>query len=531
MNERLTKVERALISVSDKNNILKLTKILSQLNVHILSTGGTALYLRENRVKVTEVSEYTAQSEILGGRVKTLHPKIHGGILARRSDASHLSALETNEIKTIDLVVVNLYPFEQTIAKEGVSFEEAIENIDIGGPSLIRAAAKNWEDVTVVVSPDDYPLVIRELEERGGITRATRFLLAQKAFALTAHYDGAICDWLHGKGENPKREFSNTFHFEGHKIQDLRYGENPHQRAAFYGDPEIQESCVSNARQLQGKDLSFNNILDLDGAIELVKEFSEPICAILKHTTACGVARGLSVQGRVKQSVQLIDLFRAARDTDPLSAFGGIISFNRPVDQDTAAEIVKDFYEVVVAPEFHPLALKIFREKKNLRVMELPQMEAVVQKGFDLKKVVGGFLIQDRNLDETDIRKSKVVTKREPTLEEWEALSFAWKVVKHIKSNAVVFTTMDRTVGIGAGQMSRVDAAKMAIAKAKDSLKGTVMASEAFFPFRDSIDEAAKVGVTAVIHPGGSLKDEESIQAANEANIAMVFTGVRHFRH
>ncbi len=535
MKERFTKIGRALISVSDKKDILKLTKILGQFSVPLLSSGGTAQYLRDNRVKVTEVSEYTAQSEILGGRVKTLHPKIHGGILAKRSDEEHLSSLIKHEIKPIDLVVVNLYPFEKTIAKEGVEFEEAIENIDIGGPSLIRAAAKNWEDVTVVVSPEDYPALIDELENnKGMVSKKTRFRLAQKAFAHTARYDGAISNWFTGVGENPKKQFSEIFNFQVEKIQDLRYGENPHQKGAFYRDRELAEPCVSNTKQLQGKELSFNNILDLDGAIELLKEFDEAACVILKHTTACGVARGRRFQGRVKKIEPLVSIFTAARDCDPLSAFGGIIGFNRPVDTDTATEIVKDFYEVVVAPDFDPLALAIFKEKRNLRVMQLPQMDVIERKGYDMKKVAGGLLIQDRNLDQSDIRKSKVVTTREPTEEEWESLSFAWRVVKHVKSNAVVFANLDRTLGIGAGQMSRVDSVKMAIEKGKKALKaahGAVMASEAFFPFRDSIDEAAKVGVKAIIHPGGSLRDEESIQAANDAGIAMVFTGIRHFRH
>ncbi len=517
----MPKIARALISVSNKSGVVELVKGLAKLKVEILSTGGTAKLLREKQLSVVDVSQYTGQAEILDGRLKTLHPKIHGGILNIRSNLKHQDELQRSGIESIDLVVVNLYPFEETVAKEGVSLEEAIENIDIGGPTMIRAAAKNWQDVTVVVDPDDYPAVLEELGRSGEISAKTNFRLAKKAFALTARYDGAIANYLNGECEG---QWPQLFNYQGIKIQDLRYGENPHQKAAFYQDSR-GNSGVARAKQLHGKELSFNNILDLDAALGLVDDFSKPACVIIKHTNPAGVASG---EGSLK------DIFIAARECDPLSAFGGIIGLNRKVDPATAEEIAKDFYECVIAPAFDPAALKILEAKKNIRLMELPDEEGKKAASYDLKRVRGGLLVQDRDLSLEKIREGKVATKRTPSDDEWRALEFAWAVCRQVKSNAIVFALPGkilRTAGIGCGQMSRVDAVKIGISKARQSLKGAVMASDAFFPFKDNILEAAKAGVSAIVQPGGSLKDQESIEAANENGIAMVFTGIRHFRH
>ncbi len=525
----MPQIRRALVSVSEKSGIVEFARGLHTLGIEILSTGGTSGLLKKNGIPVIEVSEYTGQPEILDGRLKTLHPKIHGGILAIRSNTDHLKAIQQSQIGLIDMVVVNLYPFEETIAKSGVSLETAMENIDIGGPTMIRAAAKNWQDVTVVVDPADYEMVLGELRRNKDMVSQSNhapmlsaeinFQLAKKVFATMAHYEGAIANYLTGGREGILPQ---SFHFQGVKVQDLRYGENPHQKAAFYRG---EGGSITDAKQLHGKELSFNNILDLDAALTLVSEFSEPAVVIIKHTNPSGVA--------ISPSSPLGEIFIAARECDPLSAFGGIIALNRPVDEKTAKEIGKDFYECVLAPGFSAEALKILEAKKNIRLMELPGN--VPTHAHDIKKVSGGFLVQEKDVLSEDIQKGKVVTQRQPTEEEWKALSFAWKVCARVKSNAIVFSIAEegilRTAGIGCGQMSRIDSTKIGIQKSRTSLKGSVMASDAFFPFRDSVGEAAKVGVSAIIQPGGSLKDEESIQAANERGIAMVCTGVRHFRH
>lgn len=525
-------MKRALISVSDKRGILEFARGLAGLKIEILSTGGTAKLLKENKISVIEVGDYTGQPEILDGRLKTLHPRIHGGILAVRSNPKHMKEIKESGIEPIDLLVVNLYPFEETIAKEGVSLEVAIENIDIGGPTMIRAAAKNWQDVTVVVDPEDYPPVLEELR-KGGVSQETNFRLAKKVFVLTARYDGAIANYLTG-GKDGK--YPEAFNYQGIKRQDLRYGENPHQTAAFYRDVSPSsglrppspaggegEPSVSTAVQRHGKELSYNNIMDLDAAIEAVKEFREKAVVIIKHATPCGVAIGGSLH----------DIFIAARDCDPLSAFGGIIAVNDRIDVPTAEAIGKDFYECVISAGYDDEAFRILAAKKNIRLMEISAWDRSKEwsgsKTF--RKVTGGLLVQDRDLKQFPVREARVVTKRKPSEEEWRALEFAWKVVKHVKSNAIVYAVADRTIGIGGGQVSRVDAVRLGIMKARSSLAGAVMASDAFFPFRDNVDEAAKAGIAAIIQPGGSLRDEESIRAADEHGIAMVFTGIRHFRH
>ncbi len=530
-------VRRALVSVSDKKGLLEFARGLAAFKIEILSTGGTARHLKENGVPVVDVSDYTGQPEILDGRLKTLHPKIHGGLLAIRSNPKHQKELVESKIEPIDMVVVNLYPFEQTVAKPDVDLEEAIENIDIGGPTMVRSAAKNWQDVTVLVDPADYPMVLEELRQgKGTISGKTNFALAKKVFIMTARYDGAIASYLTGGME---RRFPDAFHFQGIKVQDLRYGENPHQKAAFYRDSNGAAGVsIARAKQLHGKELSFNNILDLEGALGLVSEFGSPACVIIKHTNPCGVATavGAGSPRPGAMTAPLQDIFIAARACDPVSAFGGIIGFNRPVDRGTAEEIAKDFYECVVAPKFDPEAIGILEAKKNIRLMETGEGGGVLTgPSYDLKRVAGGLLVQEKDLSREAMGDAKVVSKRSPTDLELQTLGFAWTVCKHVKSNAIVFAGGEgrvlRTVGIGCGQMSRIDSTKIAISKAQRSLQGAVMASDAFFPFRDCIDEAAKAGVTAVVQPGGSLRDQESTDAANEHNIAMVVTGVRHFKH
>jgi phosphoribosylaminoimidazolecarboxamide formyltransferase / IMP cyclohydrolase len=549
----MTKIQRALLSVSDKTGIAELAKGLADLKIEILSTGGTAKLLRDRGVPVIEVGDYTGQPEILDGRLKTLHPKIHGGLLAMRDNPQHVKEMKASGIGPIDLIAINLYPFEQTVAKTGVSLEEAVENIDIGGPTMIRAAAKNWHDVAVLTDPADYGIVLEEIRKTGDVSRETKFRLAQKVFVLTSRYEGAIANYLTGGREG---KFPEVFNYQGQKIQELRYGENPHQRAAFYADPSPQpspaggegEPCVAAARQLHGKELSYNNIMDLDAALEAAKEFEETAVVIIKHATPCGVAVGAPLK----------NVFVNARECDPTSAFGGIIALNATVDAETAKEISRDFYECVIAHGFEKEAFEILAAKKNIRLMELPTWKGwkpnVRASAPHLRKVVGGLLVQDRDLASANLRQAKVVTKRAPSEAESQALAFAWKVVKHVKSNAIVYAAPSpqplastaseglptpaggegvilRTVGIGGGQVSRVDAAKIGAFKARSSLKGAVMASDAFFPFRDSVDEAAKAGITAIVQPGGSVKDAEVIQAADEGGIAMVFTGIRHFRH
>ena len=517
------KITRALISVSNKNGILDFARGISELGIEILSTGGTANMLRDAGVPVKDVSEFTGFPEMLDGRVKTLHPKVHGGLLGRRNNPEHVKQMKQHGIEPIDLVVVNLYPFEQTVAKPGCTLEDAIENIDIGGPTMLRSAAKNYTDVTVVVSPRDYARVLEEIRKNGAVSLKTRFELCRTVFLHTARYDSAISAWLDSQvPAEEKTRFPNILTLQFEKAQNLRYGENPHQQGAFYREFGRKEPSVSSAKQLQGKEMSFNNFLDANSALELVKEYGQTAAVIVKHNNPCGVGTAPT----------LVEAYCRARDCDPVSAFGGVIAFNRMVDYDTAKELTATFVEVVVAPEFAPDALDELRKKKDVRVLDVGPTVTGAPEGMDLKKVAGGIIYQDRDLGTiADVKALRVATKRKPTDDEYEALAFAWKVCKHVKSNAVVFTTKDRTIGIGAGQMSRLDSVRIAKMKAQFPLTGTVLASDAFFPFRDGLDEAAGAGVTAVIQPGGSLKDEEVIKAAEEHGIAMIMTGMRHFRH
>jgi len=518
----MAKITRALISVSDKNGIIEFSKQLAGYGVEILSTGGTAKLLREAGLTVKDVSEFTGFPEMLDGRVKTLHPKVHGGLLGMRSNPEHVAKMKEHGIENIDMVVVNLYPFEATTAKEGCRLEDAIENIDIGGPTMLRSAAKNYPDVTVLVDSADYAQVLEEMKTTAGsVSAATNFALAVKVFQHTAAYDGAISNYLGSRLTGEVQEFPPTFTLQVKKAQDLRYGENPHQTAAFYVEGHISEPCVSNAVQLQGKELSFNNIIDLDAAIETVKEFEQSAAVIIKHTNPCGVALADSP----------LTAYLKARECDPVSAFGGIVGFNRTVDAETAKELTSTFLEAVIAPGYSDEALAIFTAKKNVRVMQVPLLDSYVAGGFDLKRVTGGVLLQGRDLGMINALDCRVVTERTPTASEYEALDFAWRVCKHVKSNAIVFSNRDQTVGIGAGQMSRVDSSKIAVQKALLPIRGTVLASDAFFPFRDGVDAAAAAGVTAIIQTGGSVRDEEVIKAANEHGIAMIFTTMRHFRH
>jgi phosphoribosylaminoimidazolecarboxamide formyltransferase/IMP cyclohydrolase len=522
-------VKRALVSVSDKSGIVEFAKGLSGLGYELLSTGGTAKSLREAGVAVTDVAAYTGSPEILDGRVKTLHPKIHGGLLGRRGDPKHVAEMTQHGISPIDVVVVNLYPFEATIQKSGCTFEEAVENIDIGGPSMLRSAAKNHADVTVVVDPSDYGRVLEALG-KGGPSADLRRELARKVFQHTSRYDGMIAGYLESQGSSGVVRFPSLLTLQFEKIRTLRYGENPHQQGAFYREFGGSEPAVARGRQVHGKEMSYNNFLDANSALELVKEYGgvedvSVAAVIVKHNNPCGAAVGGT----------LCEAYVRARETDPLSAFGGVIAFNANVDVATAKEITSTFVEVVVAPGFEADALAELKRKKDLRLLEVGPLRLDVRTGLDLmdlKKIVGGLILQDRDLGALpDVRALKVVSKRAPTPEEYEALAFAWKVCKHVKSNAIVFARPDRTIGIGAGQMSRVDSVKLATLKAASSLKGCVMASDAFFPFRDGIDAAAQAGITAVIQPGGSIRDEEVTKAVDEHDMAMVLTGMRHFRH
>ncbi|MEX0619515.1 MAG: bifunctional phosphoribosylaminoimidazolecarboxamide formyltransferase/IMP cyclohydrolase [Pseudohongiellaceae bacterium] len=521
-------IGRALISVSDKTGIVEFARTLHEFDIEILSTGGTYRLLKEHDVPAIEISKYTGFPEMMGGRVKTLHPKVHGGILARRDIDGEVMA--ASDIPPIDLVVVNLYPFEATIAKPDCSLPDAIENIDIGGPTMLRSAAKNHGDVTVVVDPDDYELIVDQLRNNDcAVGYATRFDLAVKAFEHTAGYDAAIANYLGCRlpdgNDNQPEKFPRTFSSQYVRQQILRYGENPHQDAAFYVEREPDEVSVSTAEQLQGKELSFNNIADTDAALECVKTFSRPACVIVKHANPCGVA----VANTIEQAYDL------AFQTDPTSAFGGIIAFNRELDGPTTQKIInQQFVEVLIAPTVSEQALQIVAEKKNVRVLQCGELPSQAADGLDFKRVNGGLLIQDRDVHEMDPQNLKVVTDRSPSDDEMRDLLFAWKVAKFVKSNAIVYCRDNQTIGIGAGQMSRVYSARIAGIKAADEgleVRGSVMASDAFFPFRDGVDAAAKAGITAVIQPGGSLRDEEVIAAANEAGMTMVFTGVRHFRH
>lgn len=524
-------IQRALISVSDKTGIVEFAQALAKRGVEILSTGGTARLLAEAKVPVVEVSDYTGFPEMMDGRVKTLHPKIHGGILGRRTIDDAVMA--QHGISPIDLVVVNLYPFAKTVADPDCPLEKAIENIDIGGPTMVRAAAKNHRDVAIVVNASDYDRVIREMDEHDrSLTLETRFDLAIAAFEHTAMYDGMIANYFgtkvpsYGIAEecDEKSKFPRTLNLQFIKKQDMRYGENSHQAAAFYVEKDNAEANVSTARQLQGKALSYNNIADTDAALECVKQFSEPACVIVKHANPCGVALG----------ADLHEAYVKAFRTDPTSAFGGIIACNRELDEKTARQIVSNqFCEVIIAPKVSPEAQAVVSQKKNVRLLECGFWEAK-RPSMDCRRVNGGLLVQDRDLGMVDLGDLKVVSKRQPTQSELEELLFCWKVCKFVKSNAIVYSRDRMTIGIGAGQMSRVYSAEIAGIKAKEEnleVSGSVMASDAFFPFRDGIDAAAKCGIQCVIQPGGSIRDDEVIQAADEHNMVMVFTGMRHFRH
>lgn len=511
---------RALLSVSDKRGIVDFARRLVEKDVELLSTGGTAKALREAGIPVCDVAQYTEFPEIMGGRVKTLHPKIHGGILARRGTDEAVMA--ENGIKPIDLVVVNLYPFRETIAKENVTLAEAIENIDIGGPSMLRAAAKNHNDVAVVVDPTDYPALLSELDN-GGITAALRQKLTVKAFQHSAEYDRAIAVYLSAQyGE--KEDFPQQLSLDFQRADVLRYGENPHQRAAFYRHNHYSAASIAAAKQYQGKTMSYNNIADADAALRCVCDFEMTACVIVKHGNPCGVAVG----------EHTLAAYDRAHRTDPTSAFGGIIAFNRSLDAETAQEILsRQFVEVLVAPKFTDAALKVLAQKPNVRVLEIKNMEHP-ESGYQMRSVCGGILVQDWDRSNVAAEQRTVVSDREPTHQELEDLLFAWKVVRSVKSNAIVLCRQGATLGIGAGQTSRVYSAKIAAMKAQDeglNTQGAVLASDAFFPFRDGIDAATAVGVTAIIQPGGSIRDEEVIAAANEQGIAMIFTGVRHFNH
>ncbi|MEW5781172.1 MAG: bifunctional phosphoribosylaminoimidazolecarboxamide formyltransferase/IMP cyclohydrolase [Pseudomonadota bacterium] len=526
------KVSQALISVSDKHGVVDFARELAALGVKLLSTGGTAKLLREAGLAVTDVSDYTGFPEMLDGRVKTLHPKVHAGILAIRGNAAHEATLQQHGIPTIDLVVVNLYPFQQTVAKKDCTLEDAIENIDIGGPTMVRAAAKNHGDenggCAVVVDPADYPAIVAELKANGGaISYATRFALAKKAFVHTARYDSAIANWLTSlDADNQPGTFPERLQLAFDKVDTMRYGENPHQQAAFYKEPQPVPGSIASYRQLQGKELSYNNIADSDAAWECVKAFdsrdANAACVIVKHANPCGVALGKTAE----------EAYRRAFKTDPVSAFGGIIAFNCPIDKAAAEAISGQFAEVIIAPEITPEARAVFAAKQNLRVLIVPLGRSAGQ--LDFKRVGGGLLVQ--TADEARITRAdlKVVTKRVPTEAEMRDLLFAWRVAKYVKSNAIVYCKDEMTVGVGAGQMSRVDSARIAAIKAENNgltVKGSVVASDAFFPFRDGLDVLAQAGATAVIQPGGSVRDAEVIAAADEQNVAMVFTGYRHFRH
>jgi len=518
----MSKIQRAILSVTDKTGLVDFARKLAELGVELISTGGTAKLLRDSGVRVKDMSELTGFPEMLDGRVKTLHPKVHGGILHRRENPSHRSAVAEHGIQPIDMVVVNLYAFERTAAKPGVHFKELIENIDIGGPSMIRSAAKNFQDVAVVTSPADYDAIADEMAKSGGeLSAGTKWWLAQKAFATTAAYDSALASTLERVSANgrfefhPEAGFPQTLRLAFSKIMDLRYGENPHQKAAMYSDGS--GTGVANGRQLQGKELSYNNIVDLQAGWDLAQEFEEPVCAIIKHTNPCGTATGKT----------LVEAYKKALECDPVSAFGGVIGVNRTVDGEAAEEMAKLFLEAIAAPSFDEAAKAKFAAKKNLRLVEI---RSAPQK-WVLKNVSGGILMQDadvRPLREGDL---KIVTKRMPTPEEKRALLFAWKVCKHVKSNAILYAREGQAVGVGAGQMSRVDSCKLGAMKAVLPLKGTVAASDAFFPFPDGVEEIAKAGATAIIQPGGSVRDQDAIEAADRMGLAMIFTGVRHFRH
>jgi len=523
-------IRRALVSVSDKAGLVPFARRLAAKGIELLSTGGTQRALAEAKVPVVSVGDFTAAPEILGGRVKTLHPRVHGGILYRRGLASDEADVKARDIPPIDLVVVNLYPFREAVAA-GKAFAECVEEIDIGGPTMVRSAAKNAEHVGIVVDPADYDAVASEIEAQGTLSRETRFRLMKKAFAHTAAYDAAISEWLTAR-EAPEAA---PAHFPGvlaatfDKVQDLRYGENPHQAGAFYrAGREPEEPTVSFARVLQGKELSYNNLLDLESALACVKEFDELACVIVKHNTPCGVSLGGTVA----------EAFARARECDPVSAFGGIVALNRPVDAAAAAELTSLFLECVIAPGYDDAARAALAAKKNVRLLESPRLGSPragwrrrPEEARELRSITGGLLVMDRDLGSVRREDLKVMTKRAPTEQEWKDLAFAWKVVKHVKSNAIVFAKGDRTTAIGGGQTSRVESVKTAVMKAQLEVKGSAVGSDAFFPFPDGVQEIAKAGATAIVQPGGSMRDAETIAAADAAGIAMVATGMRHFRH
>jgi phosphoribosylaminoimidazolecarboxamide formyltransferase/IMP cyclohydrolase len=508
-------IKRALISVTDKTSVVEFAAGLRELGVEIISTGGTARALQDGGVEVREVSEVTGFPEMLDGRLKTINPRIAGGVLAMRANPEHMQSLAEHQIPAIDMVVVNLYAFEKVAAKHGASMHELIENIDIGGPTLIRAAAKNYQDVAVVASPDDYAVILQELHERHGeLSEPTLWRLAQKAFAITAAYDRAISTRLSRVGSEEERGLPAFLDIRAPRALDLRYGENPHQSAALYTN---RRGGIAGAEQLQGKELSYNNLVDLDAAWELIHEFQQPASAIIKHTNPCGCA----------ESETLADSYRRAFEADPVSAFGGVLAFNRTLDEETAQEIAKTFIEAIVAPDYEPGARRVLAGKKNLRMLKVdPAPDEPV-----VKSISGGYLVQTPDTHRLKREECQVKSERVPTEEEWRALLFGWKVSKHVKSNAIVYARAGQAVSVGAGQMSRVDSVKVGAMKAVLPLEGTVLASDAFFPFPDGVEEAAKHGITAVIQPGGSVRDDDVVAAANKLGLAMVFTGVRHFRH
>jgi phosphoribosylaminoimidazolecarboxamide formyltransferase/IMP cyclohydrolase len=521
--EKVTPIKRALISVSDKTGIVEFARELTAQGIEILSTGGTYALLLKNNVAATEVSDYTGFPEMMDGRVKTLHPKVHGGILGRRDIDGAI--MKEHGIDEIDMVVVNLYPFEATIERPDCDLPMAIENIDIGGPTMVRSAAKNHKDVAIVVSPSSYDSLLASLKANGGLTYDQRFDLAVQAFEHTSHYDGAIANFLGKKVSGGSEDFARTFNLQFNKKEEMRYGENPHQKAAFYVEANPKEASISTAKQIQGKALSYNNIADTDAALECVKSFEKPACVIVKHANPCGVATAATQ----------FEAYDLAFQTDPTSAFGGIIAFNKELDAKTAQAIVdRQFVEVIIAPSVSKEATEIVSAKQNVRVLECGQWSAAKPAALDYKRVNGGLLVQDRDDGCITLDDLKVVSKRQPSEAELKDLLFAWKVAKFVKSNAIVYAKAEQTIGVGAGQMSRVYSAKIAGIKAADEnleVPGSVMASDAFFPFRDGIDAAAAAGITAVIQPGGSMRDVEVIAAADEAGMAMVFTGMRHFRH
>jgi phosphoribosylaminoimidazolecarboxamide formyltransferase / IMP cyclohydrolase len=519
-------IKQALISVSDKSGVLEFARALAAMGVKLLSTGGTAKLLAENGLQVTEVADYTGFPEMLDGRVKTLHPKVHGGILARRDFPEHMAALDQHQIPMIDMVVVNLYPFQQTVAKEQCSLEDAIENIDIGGPAMLRSSAKNHKDVVVICDPADYASVLQEMQSAKDVSYETRFRLAKKVFAHTAQYDGAITNYFTSLGEDKQHatrsDFPATLNLHFEKVQEMRYGENPHQSAAFYRDLHVAQGTLANYRQLQGKELSYNNIADADAAWECVKSFDSTACVIIKHANPCGVALGATA----------LEAYGKAFQTDPTSAFGGIIAFNVELDGKAAEAVAKQFVEVLIAPGFTAEARQIIASKQNVRLLEIPLGKGI--NAYDVKRVGGGLLVQAPDAKNVLPSELKVVSKKLPTPQQLQDLMFAWRVAKFVKSNAIVFCGNGMTLGVGAGQMSRVDSARIASIKAQNaglSMTGSAVASDAFFPFRDGLDVVVAAGATAVIQPGGSMRDQEVIDAADEHGIVMLLTGTRHFRH